>query len=294
VIERRSGTVISSIVSFDVKRPRQKDYSQLRKTGVSAVWMEVSLFRSMRHRLPRLPKSLKESVSEFERVEMEVVFADDSLRVTALGKSSQPNVFLCFTGVQQAMGGIGAEEFVRAAHMPGFSALFISDLKRSWFNGFPPSHLQKAISGRTRGKRLVTVGNSMGGYGAIWATSYFPISCAIAFAAQFSVHEDIVPEERRWMEFRRDIKEWRHRSLENSFNNKTKYFTINGSDDDVHWTHFPRKSNCNHILIQHSGHNPASVLKRKHLLSEVLAACTKGEDPYDLICKGGCEAVRID
>ena len=211
------------------------------------------------------------------------VFSDDLVRVTALGDLNCPNIFLCFTGVKQGMGGIGAEEFVGSTRMPDFCALFVSDLKRSWFNSFPESHLVEAIGDIVEGKRIVTVGNSMGGYGAIWATKPFPVETAIAFAPQFSVHPDVVSEETRWEEWRRDISIWRHRSLETYFNDETKYFTFNGDDDALHWSHFPTKPNTEHFLLPNSGHAPAAMLKDAGVLTATIESCVAGVSPMEIL-----------
>lgn len=74
------------------------------------------------------------------------VHADGDLRVTRLGDPAAPGVFICFTGIRQAMGGIGAEEFVGSTAVPGFSALFVSDLGRTWYNGFPPERLASILT----------------------------------------------------------------------------------------------------------------------------------------------------
>ena len=225
--------------------------------------------------------------------ELEALYSDEHLRITTSGDPTSPNLIMCFTGISQAMGGVGAEEFIGSAKFPGYSAIFISDLKRSWFNGFPPSLLQDAIAGRTQGRKIVTIGNSMGGYGAIWATSHWPIATAIAFAPQYSVHAGIVPTEKRWMEYRSNITQWRDTSLEPSFHAQTQYFTLNGSLDQLHWSHFPKMENCEHILIHDSDHSPAAVLKKSGILGSVLDKCIANLSPFDVIkgAKIGCSRI---
>lgn len=224
---------------------------------------------------------------------LEPVLETPLLRVTAMGDSTAPGVFVCFTGVAQAMGGIGAEEFVGSTRLPGFSALFVSDLTRSWFNAFDPAVLVDAISDRVRDKRIVTLGNSMGGYGAVWAGAHLPVETAIAFAPQYSVHPAIVPEEARWMDYRRNIATWRHKSLDELFRPQTQYITINGSDDELHWRHFRSGGNAEHILLEASGHEPAAKLKDAGILSETIALCVEGKSPYHLFQERGVAAKRI-
>lgn len=157
----------------------------------------------------RLRRSFGRAREEFERPDMRVLFADSDLRITALGDANAPNLFLCFTGVQQGMGGIGAEEFVGST--------------------------------------------------------------------------EVVPEEQRWIQFRERITEWRDVSLEKCFNDDTLYFTFNGDADEIHWSGFPRKRNCKHILIPNSGHNPAAVLKSFGRLQTCLGLCVRGDSPLEAL-----------
>lgn len=240
----------------------------------------------------KLRRMFRQPASQtFEIDAMIEVFTDANIRVTALGDPDAPNLFLCFTGVQQGMGGIGAEEFVGTTRFPGFSALFISDLQRSWYNNFPPSLLTDAIGARVAGKRLIGLGNSMGGYGAVWIAQHLPVATVIAFAPQFSVHPEVVPAETRWQEFRSQITHWRERSL--SFNDTTRYFTINGDADEMHWSHFPRQSNCTHLLIKGTGHNPGAKLKERGILRDTISACVAGNDPHDIIAAAGLKVSRL-
>jgi hypothetical protein len=220
---------------------------------------------------------------------MQLVYSDDFLRVTSLGDTSLPNIILCFTGISQGMGGIGAEEFVGSTKMPGFSAIFISDLRRSWFNDFPPSLLIDAIGDLVEGKRIVSIGNSMGGYGAIWATGHFNVSTAIAFAPQFSVHPKVVPEETRWQEYRRKISVWRDESLQPYVNDETDYFLFHGDADELHWRNFPNKPNVANILLPESGHNPAAKLKAVGKLSATFQKCVAGKNPIEILADSGVQ-----
>ncbi len=223
-----------------------------------------------------------------------LLHADDDLRITSTGNPAAPNLLLCFTGVRQKMGGIGAEEFVGTAMRGGFSGIFVSDLRRSWFNGFAPERLQTILQDRTEGRRIVTLGNSMGGYGAIWATRHFRVDTAIAFAPQFSVHPDIVPGEARWMEFRRNILRYRHTSLADHFLPRTRYYTINGDADALHYQRFPIGENLEHVLLPGSGHEPARIVKEQRALNDAIAACIDGNALLPVLRDRGVPCRRMD
>lgn len=220
------------------------------------------------------------------------IHADDDLRITRLGDPAAPGLFICFTGIRQAMGGIGAEEFTGSTAVPGFSALLVSDLKRTWYNGFPAERLTGILTPFCAGKRVITVGNSMGGFGAIWATTIIPVEVAIAFAPQYSVHPDIVPGETRWREFTVAIPHFRHPSLADAFTAGARIYTINGDDDRAHWTNFPEQANCEHVLIRDSGHDPALAVKQSGALSPLIRTCISGRSALALLQQAGLDVQR--
>ncbi|WP_141521605.1 alpha/beta hydrolase [Novosphingobium sp. PC22D] len=257
--------------------------------------MTVKVYKNATHHNGHAsaPKLLRRE--KLEQRGTDTVFENAVLRVTALGDPDAPGVFVCFTGTLLAMGGIDAEEFVGSTRLPGFSALFVSDLARSWYNAFAPETFTEAIADRIAGKRVITLGNSMGGYGAIWASKYLPVETVIAFAPQFSMHPEVMPGEKRWRNFRRKIGQWRHRSMEDHFREDVRYYTINGDapEDREHWTQFPSGANMEHLLVADTGHYPAARFKQAGILSEVIAQCTEGNSPLDVIREGGFEVSRI-
>lgn len=221
------------------------------------------------------------------------VHKDGDLRVTRLGHPAAAGLFICFTGVRQAMGGIGAEEFVGSTAVPGFSALFVSDLKRTWYNGFPPERLAAILAPFAAGKRVITIGNSMGGFGAIWATTIFRVDTAIAFAPQYSVHPEIVPGETRWREFTDAIAHFRHPSLASAFTTGAQIYTINGDADQDHWSKFPVQPQCEHVLIRGSGHDPALAIKQSRALSPLLRTCLAGGSALTVLQEAGLDVCRL-
>lgn len=221
------------------------------------------------------------------RPEPKKIFSNKYLRVTSLGNPDAGRLFICFTGIKQKMGGIGSEEFVGATALPGSSALFVHDLTRSWYNAFDPDLLRDVLMPRMAGKVVVTIGNSMGGFGAILATRLFPVATAIAFAPQFSVHPHIVPHETRWREYTRKIREYRHRSLAEAFTSSTRIYTINGDADARHWERFPRAANCEHLLVDNTGHDPAMAVKKAGVLSTLIRVCCDNGPAHDVLAAAG-------
>ena len=222
------------------------------------------------------------------------LYADNELTISAIGDLSSPNMFLSFTSLRHAMGGIQMEEFVGSTRLPGYCALFITDRNASWYNDFPPEQLFDALAPYVAGKRLVTIGHSMGGFGAIWAAKHLKVDVALAFCPQYSVDPAVLPDEHRWAKFRERIETIRASSLEGCFVPDTQFVTINGDGlDEMHWSRFPQAPNCNHILVRDCDHDTAKALKDAGVLSNVIEIVAARHDPLDLIAATELKAQRI-
>jgi hypothetical protein len=193
------------------------------------------------------------------------IYEDNNLKISEKQGESK-NIFLCFSSVGMAMGGIDIqqEEFNKATD--GATAIFIIDKTRSWGN-IDWELLSKVISPYLVNKRVFTIGNSMGGFYAILASRHFLIDKVISFVPQYSVHKSIVPRENRWSMYTKRIRDWKYISLEGSFNDKTEYHIFFGNDqsDAVHKKLFPKQENI--IMHVYAGnHYIVKDLKAKGLL----------------------------
>lgn len=134
---------------------------------------------------------------------MDVVFEDDDLRITfARGSAEQDAVVLAFTGCRHGLGRIDADDFVRTSRSARIvrDVYFVNDLSRSWYNTVHTA-IVDILAPRLAGRRVVTLGNSMGGFGALlFAGRFETCDTAVAFVPQFSVDPRIVPFEDRWPE----------------------------------------------------------------------------------------------
>jgi hypothetical protein len=221
------------------------------------------------------------------------VFEDDGVRVAISGNPDDPGVFLCFTGVGGGVGGVQVEEFVGSTRLPGYFAIYIADKRRAWYN-WDAQPLLDILQPYVAGKSIVTIGNSMGGFGAIWMAGVLkPVRTCLAFAAQYSVHPEIVPAENRWLDYRQAIKDWRVPSLLNAFSPETRFWTFNGGRDAEHWSRFPHSENCSHYLARDAGHDVARTLKKAGILSDVIKDCIEGVDPFGRIAEAGVQIERI-
>ena len=228
-----------------------------------------------------------------ERTMPRPVHEDDDLRITAFGDPAEPGVVLCFTGFQNAMGGVAPEQFVRSSRLSGFSTMFVSDRRLSWFNAIDPARFFGIGAPLVAGRRVVAIGNSMGGFGAIWVSALIETETVIAFAPQWSVHPDVMSQEERWPRQRAAIAEWRVESLDGRFVAGTRYVTLNGEIDRAHWRHFPFGPGRDHLLIADAGHDAAQLIRRHGALEALIADCVGGGDALACLTRHGVAAERI-
>ncbi len=130
------------------------------------------------------------------------VYEDETLRITHQPGSGGLHI-VSFTGV-----GLGVQREEWRGFLAGADAAgtFVADKARSWFNSTHDAVLQRVVP--LLSGRVITLGNSMGGFGALWFASALP-GChrAIAFASQFSVHPEHWPQsDERWWKWRKHIK----------------------------------------------------------------------------------------
>ena len=186
---------------------------------------------------------------------------------------------ISFAGVGRQRNCAPPMEFVDVASNRGENhVLFISDPTRSWMNG---AGLDSKIVGlieeyRSRFEitQVIALGNSMGGFSAIRLAELISGRTVIAFAPQFSADPAMVPEEDRWMFFRRKITHWPHRQVGNLAQPDTMYFLFHGNTQDevVHWSRFAWNRRLHHFIIVGEGHSVAKRLRQRRFLQNVVNA----------------------
>lgn len=143
-----------------------------------------------------------------DRPQIETLVQDDDLHIRRIAGSGT-GLVLVFTGVKHGLGGVPLDEFVGTAQGgAGNHVLFISDAKRSWYSraGLVDRilGLVKDYCARHGVSRIQTLGNSMGGYGALLFCRFLPVDLACAISPQISMHPDCI-NERRWSQHRADF-----------------------------------------------------------------------------------------
>jgi pimeloyl-ACP methyl ester carboxylesterase len=129
-----------------------------------------------------------------------------------------------------------------------------------------------------RFRKVVTLGNSMGGYGALLFASRLPnCTSAIAFVPQFSMDPRVVPKEKRWRRFTERIADWPQQHLLHGMPDTLPlhiFFGARERRDGPHVDFFKRHatSGTSIYVLRGAAHDPARRLRDKGLLAATLDA----------------------
>jgi len=208
----------------------------------------------------------------------DVLYDDPLLRITFLPGEGKVAI-ITFIGVGLGTGGIDhqGEEFRKLGQGLG-PQVFVFDKTRSWGNSVDMDLLLRVTQSLRQGRRVVTLGLSMGGFLAIHASGALGATACIAFAPQFSMHPDIAPFETRWARYRDQILDWSIPSLQTAFAEGCQYTCVFPDDptDQHHAALFPAAPNVTRIMIGDGHHNVARALRDAGVLYPLLEACIDG------------------
>ncbi len=154
--------------------------------------------------------------------------------------------------------------------------LFVIDDSRSWMNGpRVAERIVEAVS-RTRDRigaeRVVALGNSMGGTMGLVLSTLMPLDAVIALTPQYSVDPAVVPEEKRWMNYRRRIRDFRFRTVDSLPVARTEFTILHGDTPDelAHALRFPVIPGLPHFILPGRDHQLARSLHHEGLLAPVI------------------------
>jgi pimeloyl-ACP methyl ester carboxylesterase len=209
----------------------------------------------------------------------QVLYSDDNVKI-----SFQPGngtlAVISFTGIGLQLGGIQQEEF-RASLNGDRDIYYVTDHQRSWFNDCFQSVVDvvsREITARGT-KEVTTLGNSMGGFGALLFAAYLP-NCrtAIAFAPQSSIKSDVVPFESRYRKFAAQVRTWNVPDVVPHLLDSVRYHVVIGADEPIDEKHADRLlasniSGLNVYSVKNADHNVARSLKSQGIsLHKLIAA----------------------
>lgn len=219
-----------------------------------------------------------------QAVDVRVITDDAALKINHYVGQSDLAV-VAFTGIGHGMGAIQQDEFVGSALGNARNhVISVTDKDRSWYSA--PGIQKRIIEALEQLKaelgvrRVVCLGNSMGGFGALLFAERIGAETAIAFVPQYTMRLEF--GERRWDEFRDAMVNDNLDTLAKHLTGKTKAYAVFGADDLRDRMHVQRmKDNCIARVYQVAGcdHNDLTrVLKRQGVLSPLIAAMIAGDD----------------
>ncbi|MEO0937530.1 MAG: hypothetical protein AAFY38_05190 [Pseudomonadota bacterium] len=174
-------------------------------------------------------------------------------------------------------------EFPKLATQNGAGpALFIVDKTRSWLNA--PGLLEDVVAqiekcaDRHGVRRIVTIGNSMGGYNAALIAGFTKVDVALCFSPQASVHPDVVGDDLRWPRYRVGIDPHRFTGLGAHLSDQTRYVAVFGdrAREAPQFRRFPDAGNVTVLMLPGQGHGTAFTLKKFGLLGDAVALAFDG------------------
>ena len=198
------------------------------------------------------------------------------LRIEAAHGSSR-RLVVSFTSVGTKRDQWPPREFVGIASRDGKNhVICVTDISRCWMN--KPGMARKVATvisdyildnGITE---VSAIGTSMGGYNALVLGKIIPFASIVAFAPQYSVHPDILPQEKRWWWFRKQIENWPHKAIAKLPNPPARVFVFHGDtlDEKRHWTLFPEASNMQHFVFSGADHNFVKPMKESGALAKIV------------------------
>ncbi|MBY6057225.1 hypothetical protein [Leisingera daeponensis] len=214
---------------------------------------------------------------------MHTIYEDELLRVEALKPQPAPEggtALLSFPGIGQKTELVEAQKPEFAGTGRGFAnAVFCYDKTRSWGNRLDWDVLTSAVRKAAGGCTLYSIGNSMGGYLAIAASAYLPITRSISFVPQFTVDPDAEPHDRRWRMYSKTIKGFPMKPASYYFVPETEYFIFSSGKgmDGKHAQLFPKAPNIHHWVFPGAGHGLAAALKEQGELDRCIQSCFAGD-----------------
>ena len=222
---------------------------------------------------------IAETTSASPGKELNTIYGDDLIEIShEMGDGDEGIV--SFTGIGFGMGGIQVEEFRKSLAASTNHIYYVKDKSRHWYNSSAEkitNFLNAEFSCR-RISKVITVGNSMGGFGAIlFAASLDGCHRAIAFAAQSAIDPSIVPWDQRFNKLTSSVKSWAGLDAVKSLRRDVSYFAFFGANDPIDVRHAERLIEANSpnmtvCLIENSGHDVSFDLKKAGVLSPLMKA----------------------
>lgn len=196
----------------------------------------------------------------------------DDLYDVALDRTGR-GLVVAFTGIRFGLGGIEKREFERSLAGFDMSVCYVIDRRRAWYNYATDELTELLRSVAADHERVVTLGNSMGGFGAVYFAGLLD-RCfrAIAFCPRFSVVPGVIADHRS-ERFVSAITEWRARTAIDTIREGVDYRIFYGADDPLDRLHQLAYEEAGLATVSlGGGHNVAAWLRDRGELVPLLAS----------------------
>jgi hypothetical protein len=219
-----------------------------------------------------------------------VVHTSQEIEITHDPGTSRTAI-VSFSGIKGMTGYVQAEEFRKSLAGTPHNVYYVKDKARHWYNGSFDQIVEILNTDfrRRRIRRVLTLGNSMGGFGAIiFAGRLKGCRAAIAFAPQSSVDPTIVPWERRYRKHTDSVAEWAGLDAKKLFADHVNYAVFFGGDAPNDMRHAKRlaarpRPNVSVYLLAGTGHGVARHLKMQGVLQELVQRLTNEDEARDAV-----------
>ncbi|WP_179381080.1 hypothetical protein [Jannaschia marina] len=214
---------------------------------------------------------------------VDTVLQDEDLMLRWLPGSARRMVVV-FTGMSAGFGGAPLDEFAGSASRRGENnVLFVTDRRASWYAapGLWPKvvRLVRYLRKSEGIEEIVTLGTSMGGYGALLLPREMRVRRAIAFSPQLTLDRTLT-DDTRWPDVMGKYGQMPARNVGETFGaTRTQYYLTAGGGcvEDVEQLGFaPEIKRVHRWVLPKSKHNLAGRLKELGLLYEVIGAAIRG------------------
>ncbi len=217
-------------------------------------------------------------------VEMEVIERDDVLCLRRY-PGRQKRLVVVFGGAKLPRDGSLRNEFLHTVSHNGKNpVLNVQDMKCTWYSGAGLVDRItagiKAEAERVEAEEIVTLGNSMGGFGAILFARELPVARALALSPQISMHPEVI-DETRFDEYLADFgPQQAARSVAEIIpevpTEVTVVFGTGSKYDNAQAALLAPSPNLRLSHVARSGHNTAEWLKKHDLLAPLVRSVIYG------------------
>ena len=194
---------------------------------------------------------------------------DDNFQILFEEGDNSCEAIISFTGIGKGLGGIQKQEF-QSTFAGTRDIYYVIDSKRSWYSSCKTG-ISNFISNHINNqgyKNITTIGNSMGGSGAIYFANLLE-NCftSIAFVPQSSIDPSVASFEKRYIEFSRGYESASLINFTAHLSPKVTYHIVVGTENNIDVCHSKRfyealPSNCHLYQIPGADHNVAQFIKK--------------------------------